>query len=223
MTEAALEKIVEALGHQQLISYMAVFSTTLLIYDIVINLHVEIDHIWMGKWSCMTVLYLLQRYLPFIDTAGLIIPYAFGASLSTGRCILEQQISSGLVTVGIGLSEVLLTVRVWAVWGRSTPVGIGLVVFFVASWGSLTIPLLQFSTSVRFVKPPFPMSQGCIIADGSRILFVAWVLLMVFDAGMLVMILIPGVAAYRKGGKSELVRMVYQDGRMNPSQTCNFN
>ncbi|KAF9255812.1 hypothetical protein L218DRAFT_304691 [Marasmius fiardii PR-910] len=35
---------------------------------------------------------------------------------------------------------------------------------------------------------------------------------MVYDAGMLVMILIPGVAAYRRGERSELAKTVYRDG-----------
>ncbi|KAF9260180.1 hypothetical protein L218DRAFT_962804 [Marasmius fiardii PR-910] len=210
--KAAVEKIVEALGHQRIVSHVDVLSTTLLVYEVIINLPVEIEHIWMRKWSLLTVLYTLQRYLPFFDTAGLVLYHQFGANLSTRYCTLNYNIGGWSFIIGIVLSEIVLTLRVWAVWKRSIAVAIGLVVFFLACWVPCYVLFAEFLSATKFAILPLPDFRGCFIAGGSHILYLCWVLMMVYDTGTLVMILIPGVAAYRRGGRSELVKTVYQDG-----------
>ncbi|KAF9258444.1 hypothetical protein L218DRAFT_841796, partial [Marasmius fiardii PR-910] len=48
-----------------------VATFTVLAYEIITNLAVEIELIWMSKWTFVTVLYLVQRYLPLFDTLAL--------------------------------------------------------------------------------------------------------------------------------------------------------
>ena len=43
-------------------------SITLLIYDYILTLPMEVSLIWRAKWTVMKVLYVIQRYLPFEDT-----------------------------------------------------------------------------------------------------------------------------------------------------------
>ncbi|KAG7100113.1 hypothetical protein E1B28_001893 [Marasmius oreades] len=230
-TLTTFEVTIQALGRQQIIRYLqgsskseyhlcfsilhtTVFNTTLLVYDIIINLQLEVEHIWTRKWSFFTVLYILQRYLPLFDEAGATLYYDFGANLSIHNCALYYKIAGASSAVGIGLSEVVLTFRVWAVWEGSFPVAIGLVVFFLACWVPAVLVLAQFMNSVEFVPLTFPNFRGCSsIAGRNHIpIYLVWVLWIVYDAGAFVMILIPGVAAYRRGGRSELVKTIYQDG-----------
>ncbi|KAF9256492.1 hypothetical protein L218DRAFT_881608 [Marasmius fiardii PR-910] len=192
--------------------YVAVFSVTLLVYDVMINFPLEVQHIWTRKWTFLTVLYVLQRYLPFFDSAGLVLNNHFGANLSTRTCLVGHNIAAWSITVGIGFSEIILTLRIWAVWRRSIPVGVGLVVFFLACWVPGYILLAQFLSSMEFALPPIPSFRGCFISGGSDILYLCWVLMMVYDAGALVMILIPTVTAYRSEGRSGLIKTVYRDG-----------
>ncbi|KAG7089158.1 hypothetical protein E1B28_010864 [Marasmius oreades] len=226
-------EMVQALGRQQIVRYVdgsfkldsyhlcfsilptTVCSTTFLVYDMIINLQLEVDHIWMRKWSFLTILYILQRYLPLFDTVGLILHHDFGANLSTHYCALNYKITSWSFMVGVMMSEIVLAFRVWAVWERRLPVAIGLVVFFLASWIPSTFMLSQFDDATEFAILPFPNFRGCFVAGGSQALHLAalvWVLWMVYDAGAFVLILIPGVAAYRRGGRSELVKTIYKDG-----------
>ncbi|KAG7089069.1 hypothetical protein E1B28_010779 [Marasmius oreades] len=210
--KAAFERIVEALGHQQIIAHVDVFNATLLVYDVIINLPLEIELVWKRKWSYLTVLYILQRYIPFFDTAGVTLHHHFGTNLSPHTCTLDYSIAAWSYVVGIVLSEILLTLRVWAVWERSTPVAIGLVVYFLACWVPCYVFLAQFLSAMEFAVLPFPNFRGCFISGGSHVLYLCWVLLMVYDTGTLIMILIPGISAYRRGGRSELVKTVYRDG-----------
>ncbi|KAF9255053.1 hypothetical protein L218DRAFT_379338 [Marasmius fiardii PR-910] len=210
--DAAFGKILESLSHQRIIAHIDVFNCTLLIYDAIINLQVEIEYIWMKKWTFLTVLYVFQRYIPFFDTAGLVLHHQFGANLSTRYCMLNYKIAGWSFIVGVVLSEIILLLRVWAIWKRSFPVAIGLVTFLLACWVPCSIFLGKFLNAMEFAILPFPNFRGCFISGGNHILYVCWVLVMVYDAGTLVMILIPGVDAYRRQGRSEFVKAVYRDG-----------
>ncbi|KAF9261821.1 hypothetical protein L218DRAFT_945788 [Marasmius fiardii PR-910] len=159
------QKLVEDLGKQQIVSYVDAASAVLVIYEVLINLSVEIEYIWTKKWSFLTVLYVLQRYLSFFDTMGLGLQRHLGAHLNAADCMLNYQIAGWSIITGLVLSEIVLTIRVWAVWERSVSIAIGLVV-----------------------------------------------LMMIYDVGALVMLLIPGFTACLRGKGSELVKTMYRDG-----------
>ncbi|KAF9255471.1 hypothetical protein L218DRAFT_336282 [Marasmius fiardii PR-910] len=206
--------LTKALSHGRLVSYMDVMNTTLLIYDVILNLPLEIEHIWTKQWGFLTVLYIIQRYLPFFDTAGVALHLHFGANLSPEFCTSGYKIAGWSFIGGVMLSEILLTLRVWAVWRRRILVGLGLVLFFLACWVPGSYYLAQFLNATKFATIPFPIPhfRGCFISGGSIILYLCWVLWMVYDTGTLIMMLIPGISAYRKGGRSELIKTVYRDG-----------
>ncbi|KAF9254760.1 hypothetical protein L218DRAFT_1042409 [Marasmius fiardii PR-910] len=223
--QAAFQKLVQALSHQQIIA--VIFNATLLVYDIILNIDCEVEYIWTRKWSFLTGLYALQRYLPLFDTVGVTLHHHFAPNLSPGRCDLDHKIAAWSFIIGIVLSEIILTLRVWAVWQRSIPVGVGLVAYFFACWVPAYIFLGKFLAAMECKFPfPFPNFRGCFIAGGSYILYLCWVFLMVYDTGTLTMILIPGFSAYRRGGMSELVKTVYRDGkyhRFKPSSVLNLH
>ncbi|KAF9267740.1 hypothetical protein L218DRAFT_995320 [Marasmius fiardii PR-910] len=211
-TAQATAKLIEALEHQRLVAYIDVLSAALLVYEIIINLHAEIEYIWMRKWTFVTGLYLLQRYLPIFDTLGFVLHHTFGANLSIIQCSSSHKTAGWFIMVGIVLSEILLTLRVWAVWRRSIPVAIGLVMFYVACWVPSFVLFDRFLSAEKFAPLPLPILRGCFITGGNNFLWVCWVLMMVYDTGIFVMILIPGISAYRRGGRSELIETVHQDG-----------
>ncbi|KAF9260102.1 hypothetical protein L218DRAFT_620160 [Marasmius fiardii PR-910] len=203
MTDAAnaaiLQKIVEALVHKEIVSYIDVFSSTLLVYDVLLNLDLEIQHIWTRTWSLLTVLYTIQRYLPLFDTAGLVLHHQFGANLTIRACLLSYNIDGWCFVVGIVISEMVLTLRLWAVWNKCVPVTIGLVLFFLGCWVPCFVLFSRFLSAMQFSVPALPHFRGCFIAGGSPILYMCWVLMMIYDSD-------------RMGGSSGLVNAVYRDG-----------
>ncbi|KAF9255797.1 hypothetical protein L218DRAFT_1008153 [Marasmius fiardii PR-910] len=214
MSDASAPKvleIIELLSHQRIIAHLDVLNTTLLVYDVIINLPVEIDHVWRRKWTILSVLYIVQRYLPFFDTALVTLHHNFGMNLSVSYCHLSYRIVGWSFIIGVSLSQIVLTLRVWAIWRMSIPVGVGLTVLFLAIWVLCSYFDSRFSMSLKFIS--FLNYRGCLITGGSNILVIVfWVLMMVYDGCMLVMMLIPGVTALRRGGRSELVKTIYRDG-----------
>jgi len=43
------------------------------IWDYIVTFGMEVDLIWNWEWTFMKGLYIFQRYLPFIDTAWLVL------------------------------------------------------------------------------------------------------------------------------------------------------
>ncbi|EEB92982.1 hypothetical protein MPER_08428, partial [Moniliophthora perniciosa FA553] len=205
-------KLLNALNHQRIVSYVDVLSTFLLVYDVILNFNLELRHIWHSKWSLLKVLYIIQRYLPFFDTAVMVLHHQFATGLSPRYCSINYHISGWCFVIGIVISEIVLTLRLWAVWRRSIPIAIGLAVFFLGCWVPCFVLLNQFLESMTFAIPPLPHFRGCFISGGSHILYMCWVLMMIYDTGTLIMIIIPGIRAYRMGGSSELLNVVYRDG-----------
>jgi len=50
-----------------------VASSTIFIWDYILTFSMEVDLVWKSEWNVMKGLYLLQRYLPFIDTIWLVL------------------------------------------------------------------------------------------------------------------------------------------------------
>lgn len=62
------------LGRQVLIRGLfcnTVVGATMFLYDYLLTLGMEVDLVWSSKWTFMKVLYLAQRYLPFVDAVAL--------------------------------------------------------------------------------------------------------------------------------------------------------
>lgn len=51
-----------------------VASVALFVYDYAITFGMEVELIWMSPWNVMKILYLIQRYMPFVDSAIIPLP-----------------------------------------------------------------------------------------------------------------------------------------------------
>jgi hypothetical protein len=49
-----------------------VSSSVLFLYDWILMLSVELDVVWSEKLRPLNMLYIIQRYMPFVDTIGII-------------------------------------------------------------------------------------------------------------------------------------------------------
>lgn len=55
------------------ISLLLVSSVALLLYDYALTLSLEVDLVWRAPWNLLKLFYIVQRYLPFFDTAFLVL------------------------------------------------------------------------------------------------------------------------------------------------------
>jgi len=186
-------------------------SVTILAFDWLMMLDLEYALIWKAKWNATKVLYLLARYLPFIDTS-LVMYHQLGFALSESTCVRVFEDSASMFGFGMAIVELVFTLRTWAVWSKSTRFTWCLFSAFTAVWSAILIILGFYLKSLTHQASPVPKLVGCIIRVSSPILSVDYVLLMAYDACLLILMAIRGVAAFRSGGDSYLMRVVYSDG-----------
>ncbi|KAK0227440.1 hypothetical protein EDD85DRAFT_853735 [Armillaria nabsnona] len=209
----SLESIETSVQHMRLVGYMDVSSVALLLYDYTLTLSLEVDLVWRAPWNLLKLFYIVQRYLPFFDTAFLVLHHQFAPELSIRYCQISHSMSGWMFITGIAISEVILTARVWAVWERNKKLTIGLPVFFLLCWAPNFAMMGVFLQSMKFGPAPLP-GLGCFVTRSDNVLYLCWTFLMIYDAGMLLLMLIAGVRAYKTGGDSALFNVVFRDGVM---------
>ncbi|ESK97700.1 hypothetical protein Moror_17407 [Moniliophthora roreri MCA 2997] len=203
------QELPQALGN--VFGHETAAVAALVAYDYIITLPDEIELVWSARWNLTKVLYLLQRYMPFVDTVALVLHNDFTPGLGYQQCRNTYDISGWMFVIGIALSEVLLTLRLWAVWHKDYRLTIGLPIFFAVCWGIIFTVMAIWLPSMTFGPQPLP-HLGCYVSGGSSILFIAWVLVMLYDGGTMSLMVISGIASYRSGVHRGLVKTIHRDG-----------
>ncbi|KAF9258631.1 hypothetical protein L218DRAFT_990449 [Marasmius fiardii PR-910] len=218
-----LETLVE---HQTVVGYFLASGATLFAYDVITNLDAEIEYVWAAldfrkrriKKAPLIfhLMYLVQRYLPLLDQVILALRLLFGTP-NPRACAITLMISAWSSITGIVLSEFILGIRVWAVWRQKRSIGLILVAFTLGFSTTAMAFFERFLKGIDFFEPYMPVSvplRGCFISVKNKDMYVGWVLLMIYDSAMFILMAIPGFAAYRIGGTSKFVKVVYRDGVM---------
>ncbi|KZP12423.1 hypothetical protein FIBSPDRAFT_870201, partial [Athelia psychrophila] len=156
--------------------YAVTACGALLTYDILTLLDKEVEYVWMTPWSFGTVLYLLNRYLPYIET---IVVHLCSTTNSPEACQMGKTVLAWFVVAGSLISQVVLMVRTYAIWGRKQSIYFGLIGLCVAT----TVPVMVINylevASWKYGPSPFPNQNGCFAVHHSKIIFIRYVILIV--------------------------------------------
>ncbi|KIM76667.1 hypothetical protein PILCRDRAFT_826071 [Piloderma croceum F 1598] len=199
------------LQQSRVISYVDVASLCIWAYDYMLTLSLEISVIWTAPWNVPKVLFLLTRYNPIIDSTAAMY-YFFHPGISETTCRIMYGIITWMFVVGTGCAEIILMIRTWAVWERDRRLAIALPIFFVLIWCAICISATRYLSSLEFVPIPQPFPPSCFISKRSSIRFVEWVLVMGFEACILLLMSVKAYQTVRNGPISGLVRLVHVDG-----------
>jgi hypothetical protein len=209
-----LSPIEQYVGVMQLRNYLAFASRTLFIYDILIMLEIEVQLILTPRWSVIKAIYLLSRYLPFADMAVL-LHYQLSRNLSEAQCRVAYMSESMLYVVGIGTSEVILTYRLWVIWEKDRKLSYALPIVFCVMWGTAIAFVMQFVNSIQFITQlPYPFNAGCPHISSSRIIWIVWILVLLYNAGTLSLLTIRILSLHNSRIIPRLFKLLYRDGIM---------
>jgi hypothetical protein len=98
----------------QSILYIKIASGALLVYDYLCTLDLEVAYVWAGPWTLGTFLFILNRYLPFVDIFILIQLLAGNPSPET--CVTYSKVATWFMVTGVIISEIILMLRTYALW-----------------------------------------------------------------------------------------------------------
>ncbi|KXN80908.1 hypothetical protein AN958_06855 [Leucoagaricus sp. SymC.cos] len=189
-------------------------------------LDLEVSQIWKSRWNVTKVLYLLARYLPFMDIPVLLY-HQFAPSPPLTICNATYKYQA---CMSIELVEVVLTVRTWAVWNKDWRLTFGLFTTLALTTAAEFYLVSVYLKSSHHNESPIPSLIGCFITTSSSKLAICFAIFMAFDGcmyfdprmhgcddsdhdlGILALMVIRGIAVLKSGGDSQLLRIVYGDG-----------
>ncbi|KIJ97947.1 hypothetical protein K443DRAFT_9524 [Laccaria amethystina LaAM-08-1] len=208
-TDIDVNQLVEYVGAMRLVTYFDISAAAMLVYDYFLTLGMEVDLVWLSAWGPMKVLFIVQRYLPFIDAATFGLVHQLSTTINPLVCTHFENAQGLLVVTGFILSEIILTLSVWK---QSKFLGFALSILLLATAVACYVFTGLFQRGLKLSNRPYPEFQGCFITGTHRLLYVSWLGLMVYDSVLLVLMIIPGITAYREQGNKGLHAVVYRDG-----------
>ncbi|KAJ7605480.1 hypothetical protein FB45DRAFT_953010 [Roridomyces roridus] len=157
----------ELLSNLQVDTYVKVGCLTLLVYDTLLHLDKEYRFVWKSRWSVIKCLYLWVRYSTYIDTV-LAVQERLDFNRDAASCSRIMDFTTIFAGFGIGVAEIILMVRTYAMYERSKR----LLCFFVVLWiavGCVNIwAVLQWTGSFE-VAPSPSVGAACYIGTSSNI------------------------------------------------------
>ncbi|KAJ3981234.1 hypothetical protein F5890DRAFT_570546 [Lentinula detonsa] len=183
----------------------AAVSATLLVYDYICTLDQEIELLSSSPFGLASIMFLVNRYLPFFDTF-LSINMNFNSNISAEHCAIQTRAVSWLMLVGISHSELILMLRTYALWGRKRSI---LVLLILLTMGFL-IPAIVL-TKLEVVSEHFVALHGCRITATRNIIFIAFCLLTAYETLLAVLTAIPA-CQHLPQTRSPWVTKLYKDG-----------
>ncbi|PFH47032.1 hypothetical protein AMATHDRAFT_43207 [Amanita thiersii Skay4041] len=225
MPPSLLSQIIRGLEIRQLTSYIQVASMTLLLYDHLLTMDLEIDYVWALRLSPVSILYYIARLLAYLEfTLGTLVLFMPAKGIYN-HCHLVLSFDLYLFVIGTAFGEAILGLRVWAVWNRNRTVGFGLLLLFlgISAGGLISIACVMRSLKVLDISafpPNFPGPggiTGCFTTELNNAQLGAWVCLLVWDTAVFVLLLIQGLRIHKSHfgtTHSKLFRVIFWDGVM---------
>ncbi|KAL4257379.1 hypothetical protein AB1N83_009645 [Pleurotus pulmonarius] len=182
------------------------------LFDYLLTVGDEAGLVWHGPWSIGKILYLLARYPVFLDIS-MSIYHNVATSITPDTCALVFNLSGGAFMFGIIMAELIMAIRIWALWGNSRIIGASLGVCTVALAAIGAFFYGRFSKGLFFIDTSgiAPHLAGCLPGPGSRVLYAGYLGLAGYEALLLGLLLMKGVRDFRHISTGFLYTF-YQDG-----------
>ncbi|KLO18928.1 hypothetical protein SCHPADRAFT_935764 [Schizopora paradoxa] len=180
------------------------------LYDTLINLGDEAAFIWSQRWCIGKVLYLFARYTVLIDVVDLFW-YFFDPDDTSKSCRKSYSVAAWSMVTGIIISEAILTLRTYAIWGQNKLI---LVYLIIQQIVVITLSLYYINESIlalTFIPSPAPQIVACLPFSSSNKLSIPYCCVMAAELNVLLLSLYKGVHQWRRDS-TPLVRTLYRDG-----------
>ncbi|KAH7915751.1 hypothetical protein BJ138DRAFT_1141204 [Hygrophoropsis aurantiaca] len=199
---------IAAANDLQRINYVYVSVAVVWATDYVLQLGNEVVFLWSTRWGKTKILYCLARYIPFI-LIGMNLFQSLKPNLDPKMCHPLYEVGAGLSGLSLVCSECIFFLRTYAIWGRNRKVLVVLTSSLVALVVAVIVVLFTYQSSIKFVTPPVPVITGCYRTGQDNVLFIAYLLLLVFELEVLAFTLFKAVKQYRQA-HNQLLQILIQ-------------
>ncbi|KAK7047752.1 hypothetical protein VNI00_006080 [Paramarasmius palmivorus] len=178
---------------------MAIF-----LYDYILTFGMEVDLVWSVSPSLINILFLFQRYIPFLDSFFLVLYVGISSTtMSQKTCLAIMNTVRWMHIIGVTTSELLLTFRTWAVCqDRFRRLSWILIAFMVLCYIPIYLvvsDMFKFTLYSTFFSESVELSsRTCAPIHGSSSLsYLVFVLGSVYQAGLVVLLVVVGYPHYK--------------------------
>ncbi|KAL4261920.1 hypothetical protein AB1N83_006294 [Pleurotus pulmonarius] len=195
-------------------TYITVSSIVLVIYDYLLMVSSEARYVWQANWGIGKFLYLLSRY-PILVFALTRVYVSLFHVMSETECHALYSLFGCIMFFAVMISEIILAVRVWALWHRR----IWLTVLFACMGAaSVTTVVIQNLTQAVSVHTTESLSySACVYVMTSgkdyRTSIILYILLLGNGTGVvLLMAIVWSKSCYKGIPFSSMMYTFYKDG-----------
>ncbi|KAH8828631.1 hypothetical protein DL96DRAFT_1813994 [Flagelloscypha sp. PMI_526] len=218
LPQELLEALIAEADAIDLIIKLSMAAVTILVWDWILTLDLEIRLVWPNKWSFGKILFLLNRYLPFADIlVGIVFSLTVDGGTESQVCAKFFACITWLEVIGILVVQVILILRTWALYGRNKWV---LAVLLSLLAGTVTVCCVMdqgLLSSTVWAGPTLFGVSGCTVirADNLRGRLAGnYLAIMAFESVVLLFLIIRVVKVRKAFAGSHLMQIIYRDGIM---------
>ncbi|KAH9481835.1 hypothetical protein JR316_0006365 [Psilocybe cubensis] len=191
-----VDDLVFTINSTRIVSYINAGCIAILFYDCFDCFEKEVNTIWKKKWTMTKFMYILTRYSAVLE--GGIVMYQLSIPGDWyDDCSFAFKLNAWMFVFGLGVGEVIMTIRTWAVWQKNRFLMFALPIFYVVVWAAGFATTALFLQSLEFKPNPLTPYVGCYATYTDPIIFISWVLLLFYDAGAQLVIMLQ-LPSYRK-------------------------
>jgi len=195
----------------QIVKFVNLAGAIVLVYDYFLTIGDEVKLVWPSKWTALKVLYFASRYLAFVDMSTM-LAFLFTPNLTPSLCQATFRTASYFASAGYILAQIILSIRTYAIWGRSRRILSILSALILITH----IPgiILQHSSLARlhFTPSPLPEQFPCMPAIFTKNkLYIVFALLMMQDLAIVLLTMARGYTQWKES-RSPIITTLYRDG-----------
>ncbi|KAL4256582.1 hypothetical protein AB1N83_010359 [Pleurotus pulmonarius] len=192
-------------------------SRLIQIYDYLLMLGSEVQHVWHVNWGAGKVLYLLSRY-PLLIASAVALHRTSGHIVPTTECRVLYSVSGYAWVFALVTAEAILAIRVWVLWYRMLWLG---VYFACAAVAAVTIALVDVTKAVRSVTYVSDFTSieslsypGCLtINEGGKSSYISYIMLVLHGAFVFLLMVIVWYRSFHHSVRfSSMMYTFYTDG-----------
>lgn len=207
---------------QRVTGTVIVACLTLVTYDYLLTVKQEIRYVWRAPWTPGTLIFLLLRYMAFMDLPILLWEYV--TTEPGGRsCQVGVAWIMWMELIALLLSCLVIGLRTWAIWDRSRACGLLVGSVFLAATGMGIYATFTFNNELSILVSDFDVAgPGCIdtsALDAVLDLEHLYELLAVYESLVLALTLWRGFHHLRQG-RTLLISVLYRDAFLASSVLC---
>ncbi|KAG2035806.1 hypothetical protein BDR03DRAFT_510391 [Suillus americanus] len=165
-------------------SYWFVAAGVVVVYDWVLTLGQEIELFWRQRWSLMTVLYLVTRYIGIPYSVAAALLYMPSVSLTGAVSDIVNYAINGTNLVVLAMLGVIMSARLHAMYQRSRIMLIFIAIIFLAVYitcGVITAITLKHATAEELILSGTYFCEYVYGGDDPLLISIAWVLIAVWE------------------------------------------